>query len=194
MPTQSPIKVKVDTYIACAPAFAKPICKKLRQTIFKAEPRMNEVWKWSFPVYEKNGVVCSYGAFKQHVGLWFFKGASLKDPKKLFVKEDVSAKSMRKINFTDVKQVDDKALVSYIKEAIAVNVKGTKKEEPKLTIPKDLKQLFEKSNKAKEFFDTLSYTNKKEYVRWIVTAKRHETREARLTNTIQMLTKGIKNP
>jgi len=50
-----------------------------------------------------------------------------------------------------------------------------------------LKNLFTKNKKAKEIFDELSYTHRKEYVRWINEAKRDETRERRLKKTIQML-------
>ena len=47
---------------------------------------------------------------------------------------------------------------------------------------------------AGKLFNALSYTNRKEYVQWIVDAKREETRKARLVKTIAMLTEGRKNP
>jgi uncharacterized protein YdeI (YjbR/CyaY-like superfamily) len=50
------------------------------------------------------------------------------------------------------------------------------------------------TNGLRSFFDSLSYTHRKEYCRWITEAKKEETRAARLTKSIDMLRKGIKTP
>jgi hypothetical protein len=67
-------------------------------------------------------------------------------------------------------------------------------EERIIEVPKDLALLLKKNKKASNYFDTLSYTNRKEYVVWIESAKKEETREARLKGTIEKLQKGLKNP
>lgn len=67
-------------------------------------------------------------------------------------------------------------------------------EERTVEIPGDLQKVFVKSKKAKEFFDTLSFTNRKEYVVWINSAKKTLTRETRIKETINKLLKGLKNP
>ena len=58
----------------------------------------------------------------------------------------------------------------------------------------DLKSAFEKNKQAQVFFETLSFTNRKEYVRWIIEAKRKETRNERVVKAIDKLAKGKKNP
>ncbi len=63
-----------------------------------------------------------------------------------------------------------------------------------ITLPDDLANVLKKNKKANDFFQTLSFTNKKEYVEWIVTAKREETRSERIKGTIERLEKGWKNP
>jgi hypothetical protein len=63
-----------------------------------------------------------------------------------------------------------------------------------ITPPGDLRQLLNRNAKARSTFDGLSFTNRKEYVRWIIEAKRPETRAARVTKTVEMLSKGRKNP
>jgi hypothetical protein len=60
--------------------------------------------------------------------------------------------------------------------------------------PADLKKALAADKRAREFFDTLSYTHRKEYVRWITGAKRAETRADRVAKTIKMLNQGIKTP
>jgi uncharacterized protein YdeI (YjbR/CyaY-like superfamily) len=61
-------------------------------------------------------------------------------------------------------------------------------------LPPDLEAAFKKIKKEKEFFETLSFTNKKEYIEWIVSAKRDETRNSRVKETIERLGKRWKNP
>ncbi len=63
-----------------------------------------------------------------------------------------------------------------------------------VTPPKDLQALLAKNAKARAAFEPLSFTHKREYVTWIVEAKKPETRAARLTKTLEMLAKGKKNP
>ena len=61
-------------------------------------------------------------------------------------------------------------------------------------LPDDLTAALKKNKKATDFFNALSFTNKKEYLEWIVTAKREETRKERVEGTIERLIKGWKNP
>lgn len=58
--------------------------------------------------------------------------------------------------------------------------------------PVDLKKLFKTEKEAKLFFEKLAYAHQREYVIWINEAKRDETRQARITKTIEMLRKGKK--
>lgn len=67
--------------------------------------------------------------------------------------------------------------------------------EPRVVdLPSDLKILLEQNSIAWEVYNKLSYTHKKEYVRWVTEAKKQETRENRLQKTIELLEKGIKTP
>lgn len=59
-----------------------------------------------------------------------------------------------------------------------------------IEIPKDLMKELKKDKEAKTFFDKLSYTHQKEYVRWVEEAKKDETRQNRVVKTIEMLKKG----
>ncbi len=61
-------------------------------------------------------------------------------------------------------------------------------------LPDDLAIALKKNKKEAAIFDALSFTNKKEYIEWIVTAKREETRMERVKGTIERLAKGWKNP
>jgi hypothetical protein len=68
------------------------------------------------------------------------------------------------------------------------------REERTIAVPEDLAEIF-KTNKAEsEFFHSLSFTNRKEYINWILAAKRQETRIKRVEKTIEMLNRKKKNP
>ena len=60
--------------------------------------------------------------------------------------------------------------------------------------PEDFQAALNKAKTEKAFFETLSFTNQKEYVEWIVSAKREETRTTRVKESIERLAKGWKNP
>ncbi len=61
-------------------------------------------------------------------------------------------------------------------------------------VPQELQDAFKTAPEAKTFYDSLSYTNRKEYARWLSSAKREETKKRRLSKTLDMLNSGIKHP
>ncbi len=67
-------------------------------------------------------------------------------------------------------------------------------EERVVEVPAELADLFQQNPEAKALYDKLSYTNRKEYARWINEAKRPETKQKRLDKTIEMLLNNKKNP
>jgi len=63
-----------------------------------------------------------------------------------------------------------------------------------VNLPDDLAVTLKRNKKQGDIFNTLSFTNKKEYIEWIITAKRQETRHERIKGTVERLAKGWKNP
>ena len=96
---------------------------RLRKLILEAAPDIIEEWKWDTAVWSQNGLVCSAGAFKDHVKLNFFKGASLKDPMGLF-NAGLDAKSTRAIDFNEGDDFDESVLKDLIRAAVAQNISG----------------------------------------------------------------------
>lgn len=97
-----------------------------RELILKTAPEVTEEWKWGVPVWSYKGNVVSSGVFKDHVKLSFFKGASLKDPNKLF-NAGLEAKATRAIDFSEDTRIDESALKELVLQAIAFNKAGKKK-------------------------------------------------------------------
>ena len=94
---------------------------RLRKVILEADPDITEEWKWNTAVWTREGLVCSAGAFKDHVKLNFFKGTSLKDPKGMF-NAGLDAKNTRAIAFKEGDSIDASALKDLLRAAVAHNL------------------------------------------------------------------------
>ena len=177
---------QVDTYIAALPDFSKQVCKRLRKIILDTDQRITEEWKWG-PHYSYKGMLCGFGAFQQHVKLTFFNGSGMKDHDKLF-NHCVDNQFSRSVKYTSVEEIDEMQLTAYIKESMQTNEQGFKREITNKTVdvPEGLSELLSSNAKAKQYFDALSYGYKKEFVDWINTAKRIETRNDRMEKTVAM--------
>ena len=99
---------------------------RLRKLVLDASPELTEEWKWDTPVWSYKGNVVAGGAFKDHIKLNFFKGASLKDPSGLF-NAGLDAKATRGIDFHEGDEVNEAALRDLVREAVAFNKSGNKK-------------------------------------------------------------------
>jgi len=93
---------------------------RLRQLILETDSAMVEEWKWETPVWSHTGNVVAAGAFKDHVKLNFFKGASLPDPHGLF-NAGLDAKATRAIDIHEGDTLNEPALQELIRAAVAQN-------------------------------------------------------------------------
>lgn len=101
---------------------------QLRKLILDAAPEVTEEWKWGTAVWVHKGNVVAAGAFKDHVKLNFFKGASLDDPSGLF-NAGFEAKATRAIDFHEGDKINVAALKEIVRTAVALNISGGKKKE-----------------------------------------------------------------
>jgi hypothetical protein len=99
---------------------------RLRKLINEAAPDITEEWKWGTPVWSQKGNVVAVGAFKDHVKLNFFKGASLKDPGGLF-NAGMDANASRAIDFSEGDDINEPALKDLIRAAVELNISGVKR-------------------------------------------------------------------
>ena len=116
----------ITNHIAELTDWRGPMLARLRALILTAAPGIVEEWKWDTPVFAYEGNVVATGAFKDHVKLNFFKGASLADPNGLF-NAGLDAKSMRSIDIHEGDDIDESALQDLIRTAVALNAGGKKK-------------------------------------------------------------------
>ena len=100
---------------------------RMRKLIHDADPDVVESWKWmGTPVWEHDGIICTGESYKQVVKLTFMKGASLKDPKKLF-NSSLDGNARRAIDIREGEKINEAAFKALVKEAIALNKSAKKK-------------------------------------------------------------------
>jgi hypothetical protein len=99
---------------------------KIRALIHEADPDVVEEWKWmGTPVWSHDGIICTGETYKSVVKMTFAKGASLKDPKKLF-NSSLEGNVRRAIDIREGEKINAPALKALIKAAVALN-QATKK-------------------------------------------------------------------
>jgi hypothetical protein len=105
---------------------------RMRKLVTEAEPNVVEEWKWmGTPVWSHDGIICTGESYKQVVKLTFAKGASLKDPRKLF-NSSLDGNVRRAIDIHEGEELDPTAFKALVREASALNSlskqkKGAKK-------------------------------------------------------------------
>src|ERR1700753_2467473 len=146
---------------------------------------LKEECKWGKPCYTMDGknVVIIQG-FKEYCALGFFRGALLKDPKKVLVQLG-QVHAARVMKFTSAKDVTSSAALikAYVREAIAVEKAGLRMK-PKQTadfpVPQELTARFRKDARFKRAFEALTPGRQRSYLYHFGTAKRAATRIARI--------------
>jgi hypothetical protein len=111
---------RINEYIGSFPDWRGKTLEAIRKTVLSASPKLAEEWKWGGPVWTSQGLVCAASAFKNHVKINFFRGASLKDPSHLF-NAGLDAKTMRSIDFHEGDRVRQTALRAMVRAAVALN-------------------------------------------------------------------------
>ena len=100
---------------------------RMRALIREADPDVVEEWKWmGTPIWSHDGGICTGESYKSIVKLTFFKGASLKDPAKLF-NSSLDGNARRAIDIHEGEEIDANAFKALIRAAVALNTSGGKK-------------------------------------------------------------------
>jgi hypothetical protein len=99
---------------------------RMRKLIQEADPDVVEEWKWmGTPIWSHDGIICTGESYKSIVKLTFAKGASLKDPAKLF-NSSLDGNARRAIDIHEGEEVDAGAFKALIRAAVALNTSGGK--------------------------------------------------------------------
>ena len=156
---------------------------------------MKEECKWGKPTYTVDGknIVIMQG-FKEYFALGFFRGALLKDPKKVLVQLG-QTHAGRVMKFTSAKEISTKAatIKAYVREAIAVEKAGLRMK-PKTTaeypVPEELSERFRRDPRLERAFEALTPGRQRGYLHHFASAKQSATRKARIEKAVPAILEG----
>lgn len=157
---------------------------------------LTQTTKWGTDVYTHNGKnIISFAGFKNYFSLWFYNGVFLEDKhKKLINAQEGTTKALRQWRFLTKSEIDEKLILEYIYEAVENENRGKTWKAEKSTeiiIPEILKIAFIKDKNLETAFNNLTFYKQKDYVDYINSAKRSETKLARLEKISPMIINGI---
>jgi uncharacterized protein YdeI (YjbR/CyaY-like superfamily) len=155
-----------------------------------------EELKWGCPCYryEKSNIVLIHG-FKEYCALLFFKGALLKDPKKILIQQTENVQAARQIRFTNLREILKlKATIrAYVFEAVKVEEAGLKvsfKKTKEFSMPDEFKKKLDKAASLKKAFYDLTPGRQRGYLLYFSSAKQTKTRETRVEKCIPKILDG----
>ena len=184
---------KVDGLIRKAKKWREEF-ERLREIVLEL-PLTEEV-KWRQPCYTSDGnnVVLIHG-FKEYCALLFFKGALLKDPKRILIQQTQNMQSARQIRFTNVREIValKPTLKAYIQQAIEVEKAGLKvklKKTSDFKVPEEFQRKLDEIPALKEAFAALTPGRQRGYLFYFSGAKQSKTREARVGKCMPQILQG----
>lgn len=191
MPARDP---RIDAYIANAAPFAQPILTRVRELVHEACPGVEESMKWSMPTFvHAGGILAGMAAFKQHASFGYWKHAQV-------LGDDAPRDGMGSYGrLASVRDLPPKRQVlGDIRKAMQLNEAGAKTPTARKTarakapaeIPDDMAAALGRNRAAKAAFDAFPPGAQRDYVDWIVEAKRPDTRLKRLAQAIEWIAEG----
>jgi uncharacterized protein YdeI (YjbR/CyaY-like superfamily) len=184
---------KVDWFFNKATPWQKEY-EKLRAIVLECD--LTEELKWGQPcyMYQKSNIVLIHG-FKDYCALLFFKGALLKDKKKILIQQTENVQAARQIRFTSVAEITKLKVTikAYIYEAIEVEEAGLKvqlKKTKEFAMPEEFKKTLDKNKALKKAFEGLTPGRQRGYLLFFSSAKQSKTREARIEKSMKQILEG----
>jgi len=189
---------RVDAYINSAAPFARPILEHLRAAVHEVCPDIVETMKWRMPSFEYKGPLAGMAAHSQHCSFGFWKGELITDPRTGRPLERTDAMG----HFGRITGVEDlppeEVLKNMIAQAVELNEAGVKarpvarvrRQRAPLEAPDDFREALQDNPAAKSGFERMPPSYQREYIEWIIEAKRPETRAKRISTALEWLAEG----
>ena len=183
---------KIDAYIAKAAPFAQPILNHLRAVVHDTVAGLDEGLKWGMPHFLYKGKnLAGMAAFKAHTAFILHgegrQGEGMGGYGKIASLEELPP-------LADLKQGILAAKDRIDSEGTALKPKAAKPNAPKaeIAMPDDFASALAAMQGARERFDGWAPSHRREYLEWIVDAKRPETRAKRIAQACEWITEGKK--
>jgi len=182
---------RVDFYIAARQPFAQPILTHLRALVHKHAPGAEETLKWGVPHFTLGGqTLAGMAAFKSHATFGFWRDEEVTGSPR-----DTGAMGSMGRLATLADLPSDAVMAGYIAKAAALCAEGKpKRAAPKpraaLDLPDDLGAALKANAAAQGHWDAFSPGKRRDYIEWVLEAKREETRVKRIETIVAQVAEG----
>lgn len=182
---------RIDAYIARQQDFARPILERIRAAFHAALPDVEEGIRWGMPAFFwKKRPLANMAAFKAHATFGFWRGGEIVDAP---AAEKAMGQFGRMTSVADLPS--DSALQEMIRKAAALAEQGpapraARAPKPELPVPEDFSAALAGTPPAADNFAAFSPSGRREYLEWIVEAKRPETRAKRIAQAAEWIAEG----
>lgn len=190
---KSEMNPKVDAYLSNVEKWCVEF-DKLRAIVLDCE--LTEELKWGVPCYTlgNKNVVLIHG-FKEYCAILFVKGALLKDPEGILIRQTENVQAGRQIRFTSVREIVEMETVlkTYIHDAIEVEKAGlkvNKKKTAEFAVPEEFQNKLDETPALKTAFEALTPGRQRAYILYFSAPKQSKTRESRIEKCSQQILDG----
>ena len=185
-----------DEWLENAPPFSQPMAMQFREWFLRWEPDLTDSIKWNMLCFSARKLVCGISACRKHLGIAFFRGTELDDPAGLFSGGEGNT-NIRSVRVTSPDALNRDALRALLHAAVALDAQreippAPKQKREPWPVPEFFTKALKRDRAAAAGFAKLSPSCQREYLVWLTTAKRDETRERRLAETLAALASGRK--
>ncbi|MBQ4915470.1 DUF1801 domain-containing protein [Maribacter sp. MMG018] len=157
---------------------------------------LHEDFKWMHPCYTDNGKnIVLLHEFKNYCAILFYKGALLKDPENILVKQTENVQFARQIRFTDLPEIDElePTIKKYVREAIEIErseKKVEKKKTSEFNVPEELEQFFFENTDFEKAFKNLTAGRQRGYLLHFNKPKQSKTKISRIEKNMERIMDG----
>lgn len=182
---------RVDAYIAARQPFAQPILIHLRELVHAHVPGAEETLKWGVPHFTLGGQnLAGMAAFKGHATFGFWRDEDVTGSPR-----DTGAMGSMGRLATLADLPDDKVMAAFITKAAALcSERKAKRPKPvskaALDLPADLGAALKANGVAQAHWDAFSPGKRRDYIEWVIEAKRDETRAKRIETIVAQVAEG----
>jgi len=184
---------KVDAFLGRVKKWHEEF-EKLRKIIL--ECHLTEELKWGNPCYtfQNRNVVLMHG-FKEYCALLFFKGALLRDPDGILIRQTQTVQAARQVRFTSVREIVKlkPVLKDYIREAVEVEKTGRKvnlKKTAEFAVAEEFQNKLDELPALKKAFAALTPGRQRAYLLYFSSAKQSKTRASRVEKNMPRILAG----
>ena len=184
-------------WLETCPEFSAPLAEQLVEWILEWEPDLTESIKWNNLCFSGRKLVLGLSACQRHLALFFFRGTELPDPAGFFSPGGENNTNIRSLRVTTLDGLNRTALRALFRAAVELDAEPAvtplpKKKRRPWPVPDFFARELKRNRAAAEAFRALAPSCQREYLVWLSTAKRPETRARRLAEALRAITSGRK--